>query len=533
LQLGINIIATTEYHEYASTAAGIADMTRDRYEERRTLARVAPLVSAVVCLVATTSIDAQTIDVGRQKQLFIDDYIVAKTKGVFRTLNHPVKYEGNPLISPPEPRPGEPELVILGGSVIYDQQERLFKMWYEATDHQRTHSAVGYATSTDGIDWDLPHHGRIEFPQWRDPRFATASTDNNFVFDRPTELVLCVFKDPVAKTPDRRYKMIYREASGGKSGLFAAFSPDGIHWSGETGPILPSADSFHSVIWNATWQKYVIHSRHNETSGKKTRQVLQSESDDFVNWTRHGVIMKPDEEDPPENREFYNMEWMPYEGVFIGFISVYHIQREWERRKPQFEWEDKIDVQLAFSRDNRNWIRAGDRKVFIPNSHMPGDYDFGMIWNVLQHPIVVGDEIFIYYNGTTGLHWASSRGEVEGGVIALAKLRLDGFVSLDVGSSLGTVTTKPMKTSEDQLIVNADARFGSIRVEVLDTDGHPLDGFAKEDAIPITGDSVRHQATWKGDRLLKDITDQPLVLRFYMDRCKLYAFGFVAEPAEG
>ena len=516
---------------------------QERTEAMKSFTRlIVSVVAVVMCVLANRGRAAEEtptpIDIGTRKQLFIDDYIVAETKGVFRTLNQPVKYKGNPLIRPRKPRTGEPELVIMGGSVIYDGEEKLFKMWYEATDHQRTHSAMAYATSKDGIHWDLPHQGRIAFPEWRDPRFGTGPTDNNFVFDRPPELCPCVFKDPAAKTPDRKYKMIYREASGGKEGVYAAFSPDGVHWSGETGPIIPLADSFHSVLWDAKLARYVAHTRYEiYSNGYLKRQVLQSESEDFIHWTPYGVIMKADAEDPPQNRQFYNMEWMPYEGVFIGFLSVYHVapgpERQSERHKPKEAWEDKIDIQLTFSRDNRHWIRAGNRQTFLPTSALPGDYDFGMIWNVLQHPIVVGDEIFIYYNGTSGLHWAFTRKEVEGGVIALAKLRLDGFVSLDVGSSLGTVTTRPMTTTGEKLIVNADARFGSIRVEVLDADGSPVKGFGKEDADPLTGDSVRHEVTWNGKGSMSRVRAAPFALRFHMDRAKLYSFVFQGFEGKG
>ena len=353
-----------------------------------------------------------------------------------------------------------------------------------------------------------------------------------------------MFKDPAAKTPDRKYKMIYRETLDGNyggdfdtrflpspHGVYTAFSPDGVHWSGETGPIIPMADSFHSVLWDPKLARYVAHSRHkiyitDATGRHSQRKVLQSESEDFIHWTRYGVIMEPDGEDPPQNRQFYNMEWMPYEGVFIGFLAVYHVAPGPKRHKPYEAWDDKIDMQLTFSRDNRHWIRAGNRQVFLPTSALPGDYDFGMIWNVLQHPIVVGDEIFIYYLGASGLHGSYYRKEVEGGVIALAKLRLDGFVSLDVGSSLGTVTTRPMTTTGDKLIVNADARFGSIRVEVLEADGSPVKGFGKEDADPLTGDSVRHEVTWNGKGSMSRLRAAPFALRFHMDRAKLYSFVF-------
>jgi predicted GH43/DUF377 family glycosyl hydrolase len=51
---------------------------------------------------------------------------------------HFTKYTGNPITPPPTYRP----------TVIYDETTGVFHMWYNWT-----HTMVGYATSTDGINW--------------------------------------------------------------------------------------------------------------------------------------------------------------------------------------------------------------------------------------------------------------------------------------------------------------------------------------------------------------------------------------------
>ena len=40
------------------------------------------------------------LEIGTNKQLFIDDYIIDHTLGVVRTLNQPAKYIGNPVMIP-------------------------------------------------------------------------------------------------------------------------------------------------------------------------------------------------------------------------------------------------------------------------------------------------------------------------------------------------------------------------------------------------------------------------------------------------
>lgn len=468
----------------------------------------------------------QPVDVGMQKQLFIDDYVIGHMSDVSQQLNQPVKHADNPLIAPPAPRPPDTEeLIHLGGSVIYDEAEGLFKMWYEANNATRSHAAMAYATSTDGIHWDKPCHDSVSFPQWHEP---ACRDRNNFVLGRTTardytELCVCVFKDEHESARARRYKMIYREddEGAGSGSVWSAFSADGISWSPQQS-IIADADSFHSVLWDPALGKYLVHSRFNRNSHPSLppqRQVLQSESEDFDNWSTYGVVMKPDADDPSDD-EFYNMEWMPYEGVFVGFVTVFHTVA------------DRLDVQLAFSRDNRNWLRSGNRAVFIPNSTIPGDYDYGMVWNVLQHPIVVGDEIWIYYNGASGLHntyWEKGPPPaVQGGVIAMAKLRLDGFVSVDA-SSPGTLTTKQLTMAGDRLIVNADATGGSLKVEILDAAGEAIGGLGLKDCEVIKSDHVRHAVRWGGRDEVSNLKGRTISLRFHLSDCKLYSFEFAPK----
>ncbi len=234
--------------------------------------------------------------------------------------------------------------------------------------------------------------------------------------------------------------------------------------------------------------------------------------------------MSADKEDPPWNQQFYNMEFMPYGDVYFGFISVYHTLPGMETKiTGGLDWIDTVDIQLTFSRDGRTWNRAGGREVFLPLGTRAGEFDRSMLY-VIQHPLVVEGEIWIYYIGFSGLHSATNRHEVQGGAVGLAKLRLDGFVSIDAGD--GTLTTKPIRMSGDRLLLNADAHQGSVRVEILGADGTPLEGFGREDAMDVAGDSLRHTVRWKQGSNLSRLKGQPIVLKFHIDRSKLFSFRF-------
>jgi len=435
-------------------------------------------------------------------------------------LNQPVKHEGNPVLElKPDQSVGGQELIVAQGSVIYDEEEKLFKMWYEGATYHWRNNVIAYAYSKDGVHSTLPNLGLVEY---------NGSKDNNIVVHTGKgEMAPGAFKDPEEKDPAKQYKMLYF-SQGNSTPIAAGFSPDGIHWISVTeGNLIPSGDSLHPVLWDPKMKKYVAHSRFNaQTPNGHERQVLQSESDDFLNWTRYGIIMKADEHDPPYHRQFYDMSWMIHQDVYVGFMSVYHVT-EAETAIPAHAWQDHVDVQLVFSRDNRNWVRAGDRQTFIPNSQRPGEYDHGIIYT-MHHPVVVDDEIWIYYAAYSGLHWATQRNEIQGGTVGLAKLRLDGFVSMDTGTS-GTLTTKPLVMSGDQLVINADAEFGSVRVEILDADGNPFPGFAKDDATPSEKDAIRQTAGWQQGTDVSQLKGQTISLRFYLDRCRLFALQFVSN----
>ena len=107
-------------------------------------------------------------------------------------------------------------------------------------------------------------------------------------------------------------------------------------------------------------------------------------------------------------------------------------------------------------------------------------------------------------------------------------MRLDGFVSLDAGFSTGQVLTKPVEFQGNVLRVNADASGGgSIRVELQDVDGHPIEGYREQDASFVSGNAVRLPVSWGSKMNLSQLRQRPIRLRFMMKDCKLYSYQFV------
>jgi hypothetical protein len=247
--------------------------------------------------------------------------------------------------------------------------------------------------------------------------------------------------------------------------------------------------------------------------------------------------------DYPFGTKHYAMQVMQYGGVYIGFLWAYHGETT-RPIPPDKLWMDKTNLQLAFSRngrtwlrvakdgaipwrkinDNRDWKKATQEAVFIPYGRHKKDWDWGSTYTCHQ-PLLVGDDkIRIYYLGRTGRHWSSYHGDktpTKG--LGLATLRLDGFVSIDAAAA-GTMTTKKFVFIGDTLEVNANAAGGSIVVEALDAKGKVIEGFSKKDCIAITTDSVRHVLKWKDKKDCHLIQAMPIKLRFHLKKAKLYSF---------
>ena len=74
------------------------------------------------------------------------------------------------------------------------------------------------------------------------------------------------------------------------------------------------------------------------------------------------------------------------------------------------------------------------------------------------------------------------------------------------------------------LFVNAK---GSLRAEVLDEGGKPINGLTLSDCAPFTGDSTRARLTWKGN--LSAQVGKPVRIRFHLAEGDLYAFWVAAD----
>ena len=488
------------------------------------------LLSYLGCSGTVRETPDTAIEVGVGTHLFVDDYLVQDTEKVWRTLNRPGKHRDNPVMKPD--RPWEGYLVLQPGTVIWDEEDQIFKMWYNTLGTPKrpySEDYLCYATSKDGVTWEKPDLGLVEF---------RGSKKNN-IFLKWSIWSHCVIKDAGDLDSQRRYKLLYwhTQEDGDLGGISAAFSPDGREWINYSkNPVVPrwaSGDTFQ-VIQDPMTNQYILY---HKTISYPIRKVSRMVSDDFIHWRDSQQVLHPDKYDPPDT-EFYGLSAFPYGGQYLGLLWVYHTYTQF------------MDTQLVSSRDGIKWDRSVGRRRFMrlaPDGGYQNDtFDSGMVYPS-SNPIVKDGRVWIYYSGFTNVHNAPS--EDHDGQIGLGTLRQDGFVSMDATSE-GSVLTRPLKLNGSTLSVNmsslTEGRLnferdsgkelysglysnnpsaeGYLRVEVQDVGGQPLPGFEESNCLPLKHGDLYQQVSWEGNQDLSSVGDRNIRLKFILGNAKLYSF---------
>lgn len=463
-------------------------------------------------------------------QLFIDDYLVASRKNVVRRYHAFRKHPGNPLIV--VDRPWEAH-VVNAVTVMPDESGSGFRMYYYCWTERKGKKGRGsfmcYAVSKDGLKWEKPNLGLYE---WE----GDGTKNNNILPSGPGHVMFT----PWEKDPQKRYQ--------GVGGMYHAFSsPDGIHWKQESkDPIVSGGDTSH-FYWDPHTKRFrcTVKGGANgyvsgDVSGLRRRTVGFSETTDLTSFPALRMIMAPDDyddlwckPDTVQRTHFYACPVLPYETMYVGFLQNYRAE------EPEGYFHGPLWLELVSSRDGVHWRRTevdtsvrdiyALREISRPPLLPIGKYrefDDGMV--IAPTPLLVGDELWLYYTGYEELHDLLPYKSA----IGLAKLRKDGFVSLDAGAVPGEVVTKRFENVSGALQVNHESKGGTIRVEVLDADGRVLDGYGRDDCNPLTGNSVRGTVSWKTRTQLP--AGGPVRFRFILDRASLYSFmpGPEARPMD-
>jgi hypothetical protein len=150
----------------------------------------------------------------------------------------------------------------------------------------------------------------------------------------------------------------------------------------------------------------------------------------------------------------------------------------------------------------------------------PHSYDAGSIFGLCNSPVIVGDEMWMYYTAVTTPHGGLAPEKQQS--IALASWRIDGLASLQAKEKPGTIETYEFVPEGRNLVVNADLKNGRLMVEVLDAAGDAIKGYEKESSLIQGQDSVKLQIKWTNAATLP--AGVPIRLKFYLENGDLYSY---------
>ena len=376
------------------------------------------------------------LDIGSRLELFVDYHLVERLAGAELRLHRPepqdvalrfdAPWEGNTC-----------------GYVTVFQDGGLYRMYYRGSGHTYGpdegdwHPEVYcYAESDDGVEWRKPSLGLVEFE---------GSTDNNIILDeKPATHNFTPFKDanPACK-PDEAYKGV----GGGKEGLIAYKSADGVRWTRMSDePIITDGyfDSQNLVFWDEARGEYREYHRDFLGTDYRGRDIKTAASRDFTNW--------PDPEwigySPGRVSELYTNGVVPYyraPHIFLGFPTRYvdrgwtestdHLpQREYRRlrgsRSPR-EGTAVTDGMFMSSRDGRDF-HVWPESFLRPGLRLRENWFYGdnyQNWGIVETPSTIeaaANEISVYASEASHLTRDTATERLR-----RYTLRVDGFVSVD------------------------------------------------------------------------------------------------------
>jgi len=237
---------------------------------------------------------------------------------------------------------------------------------------------------------------------------------------------------------------------------------------------------------------------------------------------------------PEEYRtDVYNFPVFPYEEMYLGLPVMHH----WSGKHPPLyeNVDSRKSVELASSRDLLHWDRVANRAPFQELSPV-GDgsaYDTGQLV-ATNGPVVRNNELWFYYWGgryrSVPANCDPMKAEYDTGAVCMAKLRMDGFVSVKGGIEWGSLLTRPLVVAGDELRINVDSWRGRVRTEILDAaDGHPIAGYTTDESIPAVVDSINEPARWKHKPNVAGLRGKTVRIRFSLWQAELYAFWFAGH----
>jgi len=468
-----------------------------------------------------------TIQLDHHWQLFLDDYIIARSTGFDRVLHHP---RSMGLVIPAD-KPWETAgAEMLYGTPVGRRNDGTFYAFYRAlwwdpasvenlsggmkTD--RAHlmrQSVGYAVSKDGLHWEKPNLGLINAPaeirfngSFPYPYGETKQNNLGVPIMDPTDLgsygnvtdpkkrfIFRVIPDP----NDPKQQSMFNVIGSQWPAFFSEEMPDFINdkkWAWRD-KLVPTGSALnprrHFVnYWDSVHDEWVaLDQGVGPGHWLPSRDIARFASKDLKSWKTEACFY-PDSEDP-HTLECYDepMTLHPYwaEGMVFGLLSWFHSDRSHPDGGPVLQksaehpyiwpWARKgiCDTRVVTSRDGgKTWNRTVSRQAWIPHSTEEHADDRQAIRPA--PPVRVGDEDWFYVTVMNGNHLVIRNNPGQDSYyhdrvvklqIALYTQPHNRYVSMTARrASPEVIITKPVVLKGKQLQLNVDASHGEVRVAI-------------------------------------------------------------------
>ena len=489
-------------------------------------------------LLAKGLLAAEPHNIGSRLELFVDQHLIEQLDGARLTLHHPrpreiairfdQPWEGNTSGYPTVMRDGEFfRMIYRGHRMVWDDGKLLM-----------SHSpVVCYAESRDGITWKKPHLRKFPLlgkmaKQVSDP------LNNNIVWPgSPYSGTFVPFLDTRPGCPaSEKFKAV---GGNHKTGLHLFTSPDAMAWKKSEEAIFRQGalDSMNVVFWEPLEEKYVLYYR---TVVDGMRSISMTTSPDLRKWSEPVPL---DYLGSPRQQMYTNGIQPYYRAPHIrfGFPTRYTARsmtdelRSLEPVRLRAELtaayarvgSDLTDGLFMSSRDgirfyrwDEAFLRPGPQAGASRSNWMYGDnyQGYGLFETASDIEGAPSEISMLFSEG----YWREGEGRLR-----RYTMRLDGFVSVQAPYAGGEVLTKPLVFAGNELSINfSTSAAGSVRVEIQDAAGKPIDGFALADCAEMIGDSIARRVTWNSDGDFSTIAGKPVRLRLVLKDADVYSFRF-------
>ncbi|GMV92902.1 MAG: hypothetical protein AMXMBFR82_26800 [Candidatus Hydrogenedentota bacterium] len=457
------------------------------------------LVAMLFALNAPSGLDdAYRVTAAKGPYFLCDDRVVMDRWNAERFVVPLKRHPDNPLIEREFPWEGTGP--HMGGSILRDPDDGLFKMWYTVWNREAYYNKlpfsynVCYAESEDGIAWRRPPLGVFDYE---------GSTENNCIklgTDKTQNIDVCLNPDP-----DRwpgKFLAIHNQ----KGGVFVSSSEDGKTFTSLfTEPAIPyHSDTHNNFVYDEVGDQWFLYCRPRAWAGNHRRRVAMKQSTGLEHWTHETTILVPTETEKPE---FYGMTVFRRGDLFFGALQIYD-------RSTGF-----MHAELAWSGDGVHWTQLPTHPAWVERG-AEGAWDHGMSM-IADAPVIVDNEMRFYYGGFPLPHDTKEENVCAIGLMTAERDRLIGLRAANPEEP-GLVLTRPIDARGKRLTVNANVE-GEIRAELRYGNNKVVDGFSFDDCDPLTESGFAHDITWAG-KSIGAVEEPEVHILFQLTNADLYTF---------